>query len=381
VDKNHDDTENQTSVFAERQKANSYQYQYQYQPCWRLQFGISSAMSFNGQGRPYLIFISRVTGEFAQVANALAADLRTKGIVGKLQVDFRQEPDTETTLDKLEKYIREADAVIALIGQRSGAYPPPAASEKWASVLPERIEKATYTQWEVLFAHFHKKRVSFYFGFDHERSIALYQPEIPPTATDDLVGQREFANWITAVRGMDRDYFKTEDKLCRLVLKEPWPVEVMARPPVEIHPEDLEELILHFDRNIDLFGEATVAAPDPEFALPVLEQKNELNKLSDDYFKTSILEDMPSFKKIEEFLRNPRNSEWRERYSNVSRQFRNKYQAHRGGFAAFETIFDDIFNRLRERGVTGRRDALIYTFVHYMYCCCDLGRRTPEVAP
>lgn len=79
-----------------------------------------SSMNSADRLRPFQIFISRVSGEFEKVAEALAADLRSKGMTGKLQVGFRQEPDAETTLDKLKKYIRDADAVVALIGQQSG---------------------------------------------------------------------------------------------------------------------------------------------------------------------------------------------------------------------------------------------------------------------
>lgn len=89
-------------------------------------------MSSSGQRRPFHIFISRVTGEFGAVSEALAVDLRSKCVIGKVQIDFRQEENTETTLDKLEQYVRTADAVIALIGQRSGSYPPEAAAAKWA---------------------------------------------------------------------------------------------------------------------------------------------------------------------------------------------------------------------------------------------------------
>jgi hypothetical protein len=83
---------------------------------------------------------------------------------------------------------------------------------------------------------------------------------------------------------------------------------------------------------------------------------------------------MPNFGIIEDFLKNPRNSVWRKRYNNVSRQFRNKYQTHRAEFDSFEKIFDDIFDRLRQRGQLAGHDALIYTFLHYMYCRCDIGR-------
>lgn len=300
---------------------------------------------------------------------------------GKLQVDFRQELDAATTLDKLEKYVREADAVIALVGQHSGSYPPPAAAEKWAHMLPEGFEQATYTQWEVHFARFHSRPISFYFGHDHGKATFHYESENPPDESDDVSGQKDYALWLSKTLGVDRDYFSSEDQLCRLVLKQSWPIEIMVGSSIEIHPQDMEKLILHFDENIDLFSGHSVAPPDPEFTPPLLKPKNQLNSLSNDYFESSIVEDMPSFETIRDFLSNPRNAEWRKRYANVSKQFRNKYQTHRGDFGAFETIFDDIFNRLRQRGQIAGQDALIYTFLHYMYCSCDLGRRIPRTNP
>lgn len=333
----------------------------------------------NKSNRPYHIFISRVSGEFGKVTAELAKDLRAKGMIGKLQVDFRQEPDAETTLDKLEKYVREADAVVALIGQRSGSYPPAAAAEKWAHVLPSGIERSTYTQWEVHFARFHGRRISFYFGHDHGKDHSHYNPELPADASDDLDGQKAFALWLTKTLGLDRNYFDSENKLCRLVLREPWPVEIMAGPAVVIHPEDLERLILHFDQNIDLFDDPTAATAEAEFAPFALKAKNEINRLGEDYFQSNIVEDsMPHFEVVRAFLSNPRHAEWRRLYTNVSRQFRNKYQAHRAEFDAFEKIFDDIFDKLRERGQLAGQDALIYTFLHYMYYTCDLGRRPSE---
>ena len=176
-------------------------------------------MSSADRMRPYHIFISRVTGEFGKVAEALASDLRSKGVVGKLQVDFRQEENTETTLDKLELYIREADAVIALIGQRSGAYPPDVAAAKWAHVLPTGIERASYTQWEVHFARYHKRRLSCYFGYDHGKSLEHYFPENPPDPSDDRADQTNYALWLTKTLGIDSDYFNSEDNLCRWVLE------------------------------------------------------------------------------------------------------------------------------------------------------------------
>lgn len=147
-------------------------------------------------------------------------------------------------------------------------------------------------------------------------------------------------------------------------------------PGLTIYPEDLEKLIQHFDANLSLFSDADAPA-EPLFLKPGLPEKNTLNQLSDDYFQSMIVEDsMAHFHAIEAFLMNPRNGEWKKRYANISKQFRNKYQAHRAEFPNFEMIFNDIFDRLKLRDHVSGMDGLVYTFLHYMYCNCDLGRKT-----
>lgn len=153
----------------------------------------------------------------------------------------------------------------------------------------------------------------------------------------------------------------------------------MLAPGLTIHPQDLESLINYFDANVDLFSDSLEAAAEPVFQAASFKDKNEINSLSDDYFQSGIVEDsMPHFKTINAFLSNPRNGAWRKRYTNVARQFRNKYLAHRADFGSFEQIFENIFDRLQIRGQLQGQDALIYIFLHYMYCQCDLGRRTPD---
>lgn len=236
---------------------------------------------------PYHIFISRVSGEFGKVSDALAADLRKKGMIGKLQVDFRQELDAETTLDKLEKYVREADAVIALIGQRSGSYPPIVAARKWAHVLPAGIERATYTQWEVHFARHHGRSVSFYFGHDHGKATSHYPPEAPPDDSDDLEGQETYALWLTKTLGVDRGYFRTEDKLCRLVLQQPWPIEVISSTGTTLHPA----------------GHDSVSQPPLQHGSDNLPAEQELQPPENNLIFISYAHDRANSKETGEFVR------------------------------------------------------------------------------
>ena len=76
-------------------------------------------------GKGNRIFISTVSGEFEK-ASAAFPDLRSKlrhhltaaNCEVKVQEDFRQTPSG--TLEKLDEYIRDCDAVIHLVGKMPG---------------------------------------------------------------------------------------------------------------------------------------------------------------------------------------------------------------------------------------------------------------------
>ena len=82
------------------------------------------------------IFISAVTSEFGKVRDALAADLRARGHLVRVQSDFTQSADSETLLGRLAEYIRDCHAVICIVGKQCGACPPPRAVERLPGVLP-----------------------------------------------------------------------------------------------------------------------------------------------------------------------------------------------------------------------------------------------------
>jgi hypothetical protein len=113
-------------------------------------------------GAEFRIFISAVSSEFGKARDALAADLRSRDTLVRVQSDFRQEADSDTTLKKLHDYIRDCSAVVCIIGARSGACPPPSAAALFLPVLPPGISEASYTQWEFFFARHYGRRLSIY---------------------------------------------------------------------------------------------------------------------------------------------------------------------------------------------------------------------------
>lgn len=116
------------------------------------------------------IFLSTVSAEFQSYREALRRDLDRPNVTVKIQEDFIA--SGSATLDKLDDYIRQCDAVIHLVGDMTGAV---AEAPSLASIqhrypdLPQRLPALralladtsqptlSYTQWEAWLALYHHK--------------------------------------------------------------------------------------------------------------------------------------------------------------------------------------------------------------------------------
>ena len=158
----------------------------------------------------FQVFLSAVTSEFGKVRDELAADLRSRGILVKVQSDFRQEALSGTTIEKLHDYIRECSAVVCIIGGRSGSRPPPIATASFLHMLPPGVKAASYTQWEFFFARHYRRRLSIYVA------ASDYEPDKPATAERNSPAlQQAFVHHIVSELGLDRNYFSNGDQLAR----------------------------------------------------------------------------------------------------------------------------------------------------------------------
>jgi tetratricopeptide (TPR) repeat protein len=167
----------------------------------------------------FRIFLSAVSSEFGRARDAVAADLRARGLTVRVQSDFRQEAGSDTTLRRDHDYIRDCDAVVCIVGRRSGFVPPPAAAAPFADMLPDGIATASYTQWEFFAARHYGKRLSIYIAGDG------YAPDraLQDDDYDDPGVQQAFCDYIVKEQDLNRDYFSSLDELARKVLKEDWP--------------------------------------------------------------------------------------------------------------------------------------------------------------
>jgi hypothetical protein len=192
-----------------------------------------------------LVFVSAVSSELGNGRDLVSSDLRARGITVKVQQDFRQEPGSDTTLAKLHDYIEDCTAVVCVIGHRSGAIPPPAAAARFADVLPPGLDRASYTQWELLFARHCGRPLFLYHAAD------AYVPDRPlaPGDDDDADLQARFVTWLFDEVGLDRGSFSNVDELGRLVLRVDWDSVVarpVGRPDPEVVRRHTEELLATF---------------------------------------------------------------------------------------------------------------------------------------
>jgi len=95
----------------------------------------------------FRVFLVAVTSEFGQACDTLAASLRSRDLLQRVQSDFRRQAASDTTLRNLHVYIRECTAVVCVLGRRSGAMPPVAAAAPFGNLprLPFGTQ-GTHTQ-------------------------------------------------------------------------------------------------------------------------------------------------------------------------------------------------------------------------------------------
>ena len=144
------------------------------------------------------------------------------------------------------------------------------------------------------------------------------------------------------------------------------------RDPIRIHSDDMKDIIVAFYN--DRQQVATEFDSKHSFDYVSIEQKNELNKLSEEYFKYIRDSSESSFNAITSFLKKQINKKYADFYYNTIDELKGKIITRRGEFAKFEEIFEHLYDAILDKHPDLRKSrALINVFLHYMYCNCDIG--------
>ena len=206
------------------------------------------------------------------------------------------------------------------------------------------------------------EKLDYYFIFTNRKLSGLQDPKIEDFITDELdvenvvIGEERIQKWLH-----DYPSIVKKNNLSRLLL------------PLEFYEEDLKTLITRFS-TIDFDGEELQEITRNNDRI-LISEKNDLNKLSQDYFNGIFKKSMNDFSKIETFIKNPKNKEIQNFYDNTIDDIQSKILVKRNEFSTFQEIiehlYDFVFQKHSDELKNDRR--LIRTFLHYMYSHCDIG--------
>lgn len=139
--------------------------------------------------------------------------------------------------------------------------------------------------------------------------------------------------------------------------------------PLSFNENDLREIINSFSKIDKKKGNL------PEILKRDIEKKNELNNLSKEYFNNVIKKNLIYLDQVREFLMNPINSEYLNKYENTIDDINEEIIVHRDDFDKFDMIFSYLYKFIIENNPElNSNRILVRLFLHYMYYNCDIGR-------
>jgi hypothetical protein len=206
------------------------------------------------------VFISAVTNEFGNARDLVRSDLSARDRTVTVQSDFKQDPDSDTLLATLANYIRDCNAVICIIGKRSGACPPARAAERFPGVLPAGIKDASYTQWEFFLACYYRRRTYVYIARDDRK------PDKDSVIGDQTGLQTAYLEFIKA-EGVHYTPFSTTEELRIAILRdepkiepEPAPLPKPAGKPIVLPYPSIGDLFKGRDEFVQRLHESLTRA-------------------------------------------------------------------------------------------------------------------------
>lgn len=143
--------------------------------------------------------------------------------------------------------------------------------------------------------------------------------------------------------------------------------------PLIVSPDDLAEVVQALARQM---VQVQAILDDPPTSRVSYEQKNALNKMTDDYAKAQRKRYLKETTQIRSFLAAPENIELLRLYESVADEFQLKIIAKRKDYQTFDEVMEYLVDLLFNRDPILRQHAhkrLTRAVLFYMYWNCDIG--------
>ncbi len=146
--------------------------------------------------------------------------------------------------------------------------------------------------------------------------------------------------------------------------------------PFDFSDEEIKEIILAFKVQLPNINKE-VDKLKYDFTHIEKNKKNKKNNLSESYYNDEILsKSLMEFEKIERFLDNPINSEFKDYYFDTAHELNQILTLKRNNFDLFEELFVHIYKLICDGAIVlkgSKRHVTI--FLHYMYMECLIGKK------
>lgn len=145
--------------------------------------------------------------------------------------------------------------------------------------------------------------------------------------------------------------------------------------PLRFFEKDLRDVIIVFNET-----RKTISAETnnyiKSFTIIDKEKKNELNKLSKEYFDFIKKHSLQYFEEIQTFLCDPKNIKFTNMYSNTVSDLQEVITLERNRFNEFDHIIKHLIDLTVNNNQEKLKDirGIVRVFIHFMYFNCDIGK-------
>ncbi len=210
-----------------------------------------------------------------------------------------------------------------------------------------------------------KKQLDHYMLFANRRLAGNAEDKIRSHIAKEC-GIPEASIYLCGIEQLEL-WLKTFSKVSRLADLDP------VDSPLLVSPDDLAEVVQAVARQKDGLKAVLDDPPTPRVTY---EQKNTLNKMSDEYAKAQRRKYLKETAQIRVFLAAPENSELLGMYESVADEFQLKIIAKRRAYQTFDEVMEYLVDLLFNRDPILRQHAhkrLTRAILFYMYWNCDIG--------
>jgi hypothetical protein len=212
-------------------------------------------------------------------------------------------------------------------------------------------------------------KIDYYLIFSNRKLTGLQDPKIENLINESVA----VPNMVFGIERIDlwletNHQIATKANLNQLLL------------PLQFYEGDLRNLVVAFAET--KIAKSGITSIENEIDVIPIVEKNELNKLSEEYFNGIFKKSVDDFARISAFLQDPKNEKFLTMYKNSVSDIQEEITIKRTEYCAFDEILNHLYKVVLDIGNNALKDnrRLIRVFLHYMYFHCDIGVKEAQNA-